>query len=281
MQNKVLLNRKVYDLGPDCYQLLIGNPTTYRGRQAAHAFEKIHAIEFKPLSEENLRSLVAEPLLKENTTSFWNTYRRKHKELTKQTTRDIAHQSIKYLMKQEKNESLSASFPVGSTLNELYITQNWSKSLKKLQTSIDTHQYRVKNGISSGKQGVLIEGDSSLGKTSFIRALLEKNQIDFVDLTGRRVEDIEGLLLQAFDGGKYVLWDEINTTAPLFKRLLNHLMSGTDLEKNPPKKQGFFIIGTLNAASGYTGRVPLDPALENRFEKQGDHIHLCQYIPYC
>jgi MoxR-like ATPase len=86
-------------------------------------------------------------------------------------------------------------------------------------------------------------------------------------LTGKPFTTIPSLLLEAFHKGQVVLFDEINTVAPLWERLLNHLMSGTDLNKRPATCPGFFIIGTMNSASQFAGRMVLSAALANRFTK--------------
>jgi MoxR-like ATPase len=58
-----------------------------------------------------------------------------------------------------------------------------------------------------------------------------------------------------------VLVEEFNTQ--VHEQLLNALLSGYDLDGNPPKKPGFCLIGTQNPTT-FHGRQPLSMALDNR-----------------
>lgn len=264
LNDSVLINGKLYALGEEHLILFVGNPSTYRGRTQYQFFNEMYSMAFKPLNENDLFNLIVKPLFNnalDYSGAFWQDHK-KELLVSEKTPRDIAEAAIRYLSYPDyffNKESIDD--------NTLCITSNWQKILKEIQLDLNTRQYKLDNNLAVGKQGILLEGDSSLAKSTFVRALLKQNEIPFLDLTGKNIEDTEEGLKKAFHKGQVVLLDEINTIAPLFERLLNHLLSGTDLNKNPAKMPGFFIIGTLNPASHFSGRIPLSEALENRMIK--------------
>jgi hypothetical protein len=135
--------------------------------------------------------------------------------------------------------------------------------------------------LFGGLGGVILEGESSVGKSVMVQALLrahgfqeEHNLNKKSTLTksfyrmnvAASLAEKEKLLIKAFYEGAVVLIDEINSS-PMMERLLNDLLMGKLPEKykkaNQTMKPGFMIIGTQNPVS-MAGRRPCSNALSRR-----------------
>jgi MoxR-like ATPase len=161
--------------------------------------------------------------------------------------------------------------------------------LQRLQELLhlrELRQTKAKNEAQAfgGLGGIILEGDSSVGKTVMVNALLraegyqeEKNLNTDTQLgkpyyqmnVAMPLADKEKLLVKAFYEGAVVVIDEINTT-PMMERLLNDLLMGKLPEKYkiPDKaiRPGFMIIGTQNPVS-LAGRRVQSTALSRRLLK--------------
>lgn len=132
-----------------------------------------------------------------------------------------------------------------------------------------------------GLGGVLFEGDSSVGKSVMVMALLRSHGFEEIhDLNkpahqakpfyrmdvGLPVSEKEKILVKAFYEGAVVIIDEINSS-PMMERLLNDLLMGKLPAQykiaNKKVKPGFMIIGTQNPVS-MAGRRPPSTALSRR-----------------
>lgn len=132
-----------------------------------------------------------------------------------------------------------------------------------------------------GLGGVILEGDSSVGKSAMVLAMLRAHGFQEVhDLkqpahpekpfyrmdVSSSTDDKEKLLIKAFYEGAVVVIDEINSS-PMMERLLNDLLMGKlpDKYKIPHKtiKAGFMILGTQNPVT-LAGRRTRSTALSRR-----------------
>jgi DNA replication protein DnaC len=149
---------------------------------------------------------------------------------------------------------------------------------------------------TQGTAGILIEGESGIGKSLLAVAFLESAgfhnghtvaagiSIDttklYYHITSVDRDDIIKQLHKAFHEGATVIIDELNTLE--LEEILNKFLSGRDLAGQLAKQSGFFVIGTQNPVS-YGNRKRLSPAFANRFDKlnlkeygQDDLIELTQ-----
>ncbi len=129
----------------------------------------------------------------------------------------------------------------------------------------------------AGTNGLLFESEAGEGKTRMATEFLkarkiqpadpakQNNQNHYYHLSVTDPKMIKQQLTKAFHEGAVIVIDEINTL-PDIEETLNALLSGRDLEGQPAKHPGFFIIGTQNPIT-YSKRQPLSPALSNRFQK--------------
>lgn len=120
-----------------------------------------------------------------------------------------------------------------------------------------------------GNRGVILIGESCIGKSEILHGLFAALKIWYKDAEGYtpillHADDpqLKEKLHQAFHQGRKVIIDEINT-API-EDCLNCYLSGRDAEGKPPTKEGFLLIGTANPSTYKGGRVKFSRALMNR-----------------
>ncbi|WP_131778022.1 transglutaminase domain-containing protein [Legionella bozemanae] len=143
----------------------------------------------------------------------------------------------------------------------------WTDSRKKIALSIEMlmriREKKIKGEWDQeiGINGIILEAEPGLGKSQLVQALLKAKGIEFMTISPINPKEVQAKLLDAFHKGQVVCIEEFNTQ--VHEHLLNALLSGYDLEGNPPQKPGFCIIGTQNPTT-FHGRQPLSKALENR-----------------
>ncbi|WP_238584154.1 hypothetical protein [Legionella tucsonensis] len=143
----------------------------------------------------------------------------------------------------------------------------WTESRKKVAISIEMllriREKKIKGEWDQelGINGIILEAEPGLGKSQLVQALLKAKGIEFITISPTNPKEVQAKLLDAFHKGQVVCIEEFNTQ--VHEQLLNALLSGYDLEGNPPQKPGFCLIGTQNPTT-FHGRQPLSKALENR-----------------
>lgn len=172
------------------------------------------------------------------------------------------------------------------TLNAAYSIPNEKAYLVEAIEQDLALRERILTEAASGKQafyykqGVLIEGDSGLGKSTLLKALLEKNgftkenqdtQKNYYEISVGDPQAVGKTLLKAFNEGSAVILDELNLD-PSLEKLLNQLLTGTDMSGKKPEKPGFMIFSSQNPGY-FKGRKSLSQALRNR-------LHVLYMEPY-
>ena len=143
----------------------------------------------------------------------------------------------------------------------------WTASRKKIALTVQTllliREQKIEKNIdqAAGINGVVLEGEPGFGKSRLLISLLEAQQIPCAMITIGKPNIMRQQLLEAFHEGRMVIIDELNSFPD--EQLLNALLSGTDLEGNPPRKPGFCLLATQNPST-YQGRQILSKALSNR-----------------
>lgn len=167
-----------------------------------------------------------------------------------------------------------------SKLNDFIVTDSRRNPLRALHELFRVRDTQLANPDLKDYTlpGFLIEGPAGIGKSKMaieylrhhlgytpgdIDTPIEDGTKRYYHITPTDPEKMKRTLVKAFHEGSVVIIDELNSL-PL-ERILNQLMSGKDLNKDP-KRKGFMVIATQNPAS-FTGRQVLSPALENRFNK--------------
>ncbi len=144
-----------------------------------------------------------------------------------------------------------------------------------LEQDLWMRELSFENKLSSNfKKGVIVEGDSGLGKSTLLEAMLKKHYITpyasganklyilsaGTDEASRKV--VYDTLHKAFHEGACVIIDEIDLDENL-EEYLNQYLSGVDLKGNAPDNPGCMIFASKNASS-MQGRKTVSPALLNR-----------------
>ncbi len=192
------------------------------------------------------------------------------------------------LLPGKDKQEMNAIIEVGGLtlpIEKKYIIEAMQHDLAMCEANASTGHYR---------RGVLLEGDSGLGKSSLCKAILEdrgyrKEHQDppkrYYEISVDNSSNIPETLIRAFLEGSKVVLDELNLSKDI-EGLLNELfegklpsdkkfrslmstIAGTD---HPAIKPGFQVYTSQNAGS-MEGRNPLSPAIRNR-------THMIHFDPY-
>ncbi len=165
----------------------------------------------------------------------------------------------------KKHATMAAEHALPIINNKQYI---WTSSRQTAAFAIDAliriREKKQKGELKQelGINGLLLESDPGLGKSQLIISLLKAKGVDFVIIPPTNPVTMQKKLLDAFHKGQVVVVDEFNTL--VHEQLLNALLSGYDLEGNPPAVPGFCLFGTQNPHYKFLDRKPLSQALDNR-----------------
>lgn len=121
------------------------------------------------------------------------------------------------------------------------------------------------------KQGILLEGNVGLGKSTLLKTILEQNgfsqasdtlgQKKYYEISVGNEKEVRDVLIKAFHEGSVVILDELNLDESL-EELLNQLLTGTYQDKEAANK-GFMVFASQNP-SYFVGRKSVSSALCNR-----------------
>jgi MoxR-like ATPase len=130
------------------------------------------------------------------------------------------------------------------------------------------------------KQGVLIEGDPGIGKSTLLKALLAKSgfskntedsQKKYYEITVGDEDKVAEILIKAYHGGSAVILDELNLSESI-EQLLDQLLTGRFQKGTKPEKPGFMVFASQNP--GYlAGRKSMSKPLQDR-------LHIYYFDPY-
>ncbi|WP_454782644.1 hypothetical protein [Legionella sp. WA2022007384] len=158
----------------------------------------------------------------------------------------------------------------------------WTDSRNKIALSIEMllliREKKIKGEWDQelGINGIILEAEPGLGKSRLVHTLLKAKGIEYLTIAPTNPKELQKKLLDAFHKGQVVCIEEFNTQ--IHEQLLNALLSGYDLEGNPPKKPGFCLIGTQNPTT-FHGRLPLSKALDNRLMlTELSHYNFAEFI---
>jgi hypothetical protein len=130
-------------------------------------------------------------------------------------------------------------------------------------------QMRGGKNLPSGRGGILLEGETGIGKSEMVKKYLQAKGFEDREGAEKRYyqitafsKNVEQRIKEAFQEGAILLLDEVNLE-PTLERLLNQYLTGTDGQGKSARKPGFFIFATQNPLT-YEGREALSGALKNR-----------------
>ncbi|XP_071998055.1 midasin isoform X2 [Engystomops pustulosus] len=198
--------------------------------------------------------------------------------------------NIKALLKQPLPEPLGGRFvqiegywiPVGDkdpAIDESYI----------LTSSVKLNLRDLVRVVSAGNHPVLIQGETSVGKTSLIRWLAYASGNNCVRINNHEHTDIqeyigcytsdesgklvfqEGVLIHAMRKGYWIILDELNLAPTDVLEALNRLLDDnrelfiTETQEVVKAHPRFMLFATQNPPGLYGGRKVLSRAFRNRF----------------
>jgi midasin (ATPase involved in ribosome maturation) len=147
----------------------------------------------------------------------------------------------------------------------------------------------IASAISSNIAAVLLQGPTSVGKTTMIQYIAAKAGYKCVRINNHEHTDVseylgsyitgsdgnlifqDGLLVQALRKGWWIILDELNLAPSDILEALNRLLDDNREVLIPETGEivkpveGFFLFATQNPAGIYGGRKPLSLAFRNRF----------------
>ncbi len=182
-------------------------------------------------------------------------------------------QSLPGPEKEQVEEAEAVNLPPLNTGNFI-MTESRKKTALSIQALLSVREKKMKGEMDQafGINGMVLEGSPGLGKSRLLIALLDAHQTPYTLISTSNPETCRLQLLEAFDKGQVAIIDELNSFPD--EQLLNALLSGTDLNGNPPTKPGFCLLATQNPIT-YQGRQALSKALSNRLLK----LNLAEYEP--
>jgi len=158
-----------------------------------------------------------------------------------------------------------------------------------LTSSVEMHVRTLAAAVAANIAPVLLQGPTSVGKTTIIEYLAAKtghkcvriNNHDHTDVqeyiggyittNHGQLEFKDGLLVEALKKGHWIILDELNLAPSDILEALNRLLDDNhellvpetgELVRPAP---GFFLFATQNPPGIYGGRKPLSRAFRNRF----------------
>lgn len=171
-------------------------------------------------------------------------------------------------------------------LHDLLITPEKKYLVDVISQSLDFRQlaHDDKTQQSASKLGVIIEGDSGLGKSTLFEETLKARGFQRAEYTSQEEskktldphkkyyvvsagsEDTYHILIKAFHEGSIVILDELNIDKNL-EDLLNNLLSHADEQGNPHYQPLFRVFASVNPSNKkHKGLQEMSQALLNRMD---------------
>lgn len=160
-------------------------------------------------------------------------------------------------------------------------TFDCENALRKFISIRENQRNEIFTDKMAGLNGFLLEGDSGIGKSEMIDAILRDKQISERKLENENISsglsfykidanmslDIKKeIVAKAYEEGNIIRIDEINSCIDDgFEKILNLAMTGDHpLGKNIQPQAGFMVISSINSVAS-EGRSQISPAMLHRF----------------
>ncbi len=260
-------------------------------------YEGLSAESKRKLSEKDFKKIALEEIKNYKKT---NQGPKSDDGLPKETVRELQEKVLKKIVEEK--------FPIqsSSVQNANFITTNANQqNIDELQSAIEIRKLQKSGELPPqilGTCGVIFKGDSGVGKSVMIEAVLEERGItkidslkDFVQQIEREkklesgteitpatkphyyckisaslpIQEIEENLIKAFELGVIVVFDEMNTRIKEggLEKTINQLLTDRHPKNSKIKSQpGFMIIASVNNATN-SGRTALSPAILHRMRQ--------------
>ena len=276
-------NRYKHKLFSDCqiqeWQLMdFSQSYIYENILKEPIFDKLSQEIKGQLSEEKFKEIAVEAIRKyyENNTKKSDD----ESDLPQETVRELQERVLQEIVKQ-----IQANIAQEVANNNFISTLVNQETIKQLQIAIKIRQLQRQKHFPPeclGTSGVIFEGDSGVGKSVMIEAVLESQRIQKITSLDLPIDDqqhfyykidasltyqqIKQQLIKAYELGVIVVIDELNTRINEgLEKDINALLTGQHPTDSSIKmKEGFMIITSVNKASS-AGRANFSPAIKHRF----------------
>ncbi len=326
---EIFYKGKFYQLTDKHKVVFMGNPTTYGNRKEGKLFEdsKVPTLELKDfppeyIYQEILQKPILEPMISDS--SKLTREIKKSPELVKEfkkicdeeikkykaqnsggvaknktelTVRELQEQVLLKLSKyidKEINPQSKSQAPISTA--DFVETSSTKDNIEAIRNALMIRKQQKQGLLPQsiiGTSGLIFEGDSGVGKSVMIEAVLKSQNITrlaskndlmklpiLINSTDQSLQhyyykipanisaqEIEQQLIEASKRGVIVVFDEINTRLNEgLEKTINALLTGShpsSKESNDQPKAGFMIIGSINSAI-HAGRSAMSPAIINR-----------------
>ncbi|MBP7709806.1 MAG: AAA family ATPase [Rickettsiales bacterium] len=308
-EQRLFYQGKFFDLGENHKVVFACNPVEYGGGRfeqklfedgeipaiylrdfpASYIYEKIlkEAI-YDQLGEET-KSQLPESVFKEASQKLIEEYqaansKKKSSEANDETVRELQEKTLRFI------EAATTASEIAEIKTANFISTNATKEVEEaLNLSLSIRQ-KQRNGElpnhACGLNGVILEGDSGVGKSVLIEAVFASKGVTEIKLgeedfgEKQRYYKIDAnlpldkkreIIVKAFEQGNIVWIDEINSCIDDgLEKILNAALTGEHPDGNEDKdkiarahKPGFTLVSSVNSA-GLEGRSLISPALLHR-----------------
>ncbi len=308
---KIFYQGKFYDLDANHKVVFAQNPAKYgcgrfeqklfddgkipaihlRDFSASYIYEKIlkspiydqlsEEIRSKKLSEEIFKGF-AKPLIEEYQKS--NANKKSEEDSNQETVRELQEKMLQLVEQVIFHRDDQAKTP--NSISS-FISTNATKEVEEALTNAISVRQKQREGVfpnkAVGLNGVLLEGDSGVGKSVLIEAVLaskgikpatpensaaasESNLMFYKIDANLPLNQKKQIIIKAFEEGNIVWIDEINSCIDDgLEKILNAALTGDHPEGKSTEnvKPGFMLISSVNSA-GLEGRSIISPALRHR-----------------
>jgi len=326
---EIFYQGKFYQLTDKHKVVFMGNPTTYGNRKEGKLFEdsKVPTLELKDfppeyIYQEILQKPILEPMISDSSKlteeikkspklveefkkicdEEIKKYKAQNsggvaKNKTELTVRELQEQVLlklsKYIDKAINSQSTSQA-PISTA--DFVETSSTKDNIEAIRNALMIRKQQKQGLLSQsiiGTSGLIFEGDSGIGKSVMIEAVLKSQNItrlasqdvlmklpilnNSTDQSSQHyyykipanisAQEIEQQLIEASKRGVIVVFDEINTRLNEgLEKTINALLTGShpsSKESDDQPKAGFMIIGSINSAI-HAGRSAMSPAIIHR-----------------
>ena len=310
---RIFYKEKFYDLDENHKVVFLGNPRSYGNHYEQKLFSDCSITEWrlqdfpvshiyenilkKPIFEgfsnevkekitEDEFKKIADEKIKEYKAKNQGEYLPQDDKLLKETVRELQEKVLKEIAK--RIEPLTPSEVAN---NNFIATSSNQENIDELRLAIQIRQLQKRDKFPPnclGTCGVIFEGDSGVGKSVMIEAVLEERgikKINSLEALEQQIkipqsekahfyykipatlpiDQVEKQLIKAFELGVIVVFDEMNTRINEgLEKTINALLTGQHPKDSSIKSEpGFMLISSINGATN-AGRSNLGPAIESR-----------------
>jgi len=295
---RILYKGKIHDLTENHKVVFARNPKEYGGGRvdqklfADNSIPEMHLADFptsyiyEKILKESIydelsplvRAQVSEEEFKTNCQKLIADYQKFNAAISDQakakTVRFLQEQALEMIAEKYRgtlpwNKIPAENFVSTEATKEVELAIASTLRIRNLQRERDAEGNRLFPNKAVGLNGILLEGESGIGKSEMISAMLKGQDYDKIDAS-QGFKEKEAIAIKAFEEGKILWIDELNSCIDDgFEKVLNAILTGAHpVSGKPSENPGVALIASINSA-GEVGRSIIGAALgDNRLKRQ-------------